>query len=411
MTVSHKQRVLSGMRPTGKLHLGHYHGVLKNWLHLQQDYACYFSIVDLHALTTHYESTGSIATHVFDVLVEWLAVGIDPQQAHIFIQSQVPEIAELHLILSMLTPLGWLERMPTYKEQREKLTDRDLSTYGFLGYPLLQAADILAVKAHWVPVGEDQVVHIELAREVARRFNHLYGKDASFNTSIEQALAKLEPKQAERYTKMRKRYLEKGEPEILTKAQTLLEYQTQLTEKQRDDLAAFLEGKGRMILPEPQALLTQTAKLPGLDGQKMSKSYGNTIMLREEPASVAQKIRTMPTDPARVKRTDPGEPEKCPVWSLHKVYSKPEVKDWVVAGCRSAGIGCLDCKQPVIESINQELQPIRERAQVFEKDERLLTQIVNRGCEATRELASQTMAEVRDAIGISSANPFVKSTR
>ncbi|MDF2866799.1 MAG: tryptophanyl-tRNA synthetase [Gammaproteobacteria bacterium] len=401
MTISSKkQRVLSGMRPTGRLHLGHYHGVLKNWLHLQNDHDCYFCIVDWHALTTHYETVQAINVHVWEVLIDWLAAGLDANKAHIFIQSQVPETAELHLLLSMLTPLGWLERMPTYKEQREKLTDRDLSTYGFLGYPLLQAADILIVKAGVVPVGEDQVVHIELAREIARRFNHLYGKDENFNTIIQQALARLEPKQAEQYSKLRKRYLEKGEPEALQKAQTLLKYQTQLTTVEFEYLEGYLEGKGRIILPEPQALLTEAAKLPGLDGQKMSKSYGNTIMLREAPESVTHKIRTMPTDPARIRRTDPGEPEKCPVWDLHKVYSKPDVKEWVQKGCRSAGIGCLECKQPVIDAINQELQPIRERAQYYEQNPALLQDIVAAGAEAVRTEAKKTMAEVRQVVGI-----------
>lgn len=395
-----KQRVLSGMRPTGRLHLGHYHGVLKNWLRLQNDHECYFAIVDWHALTTHYETAQTISSHVWEVLIDWLAAGVDPEKSHIFIQSLVPETAELHLLLSMLTPLGWLERMPTYKEQREKLTDRDLATYGFLGYPLLQAADILIVKADTVPVGEDQVVHIELAREIARRFNHLYGKDKDFNTIIQQALSRLETKQAEQYSKLRKRYLEKGEPETLQKAQTLLQYQTQLNAIELEYLEGYLTGKGRIILPEPQALLTEAARLPGLDGQKMSKSYGNTIMLREEPESVTHKIRTMPTDPARIRRNDPGEPEKCPVWDLHKVYSKLEVKEWVQKGCRSAAIGCIECKQPVIQSINQELQPIRERAKHYEENPALLQDIVDAGVQSARIEAKKTMDEVRQVMGI-----------
>lgn len=396
-----KYCVLSGMRPTGKLHLGHYHGVLKNWLRLQEEYDCFFSIADWHALTTHYEAPQTISANVRDVLIDWLAAGIDPAKAHIFIQSQVLAIAELHLLFSMLTPLGWLERMPTYKEQREKLKDRDLSTYGFLGYPLLQAADILVMRANFVPVGEDQVPHIEFAREVARRFNHFYGKDANFQAAIQQALAKLEPKHKEQYTKLCKRYQEKGEQQALQKGLTLLSYQTQLASIEQEYLEGYLEGRGRIIIPEPQPLLTETAKVPGLDGQKMSKSYGNTIMLREEPESVAQKVRTMPTDPARVKRTDPGEPEKCPVWAFHKIYSSAETKDWVQKGCRSAGIGCLECKQPVIDGINKELQPIRERAAHYEQNPDLLQKVVKEGCEAARATARATMAEVREVMGIS----------
>lgn len=400
-TNSNRQRVLSGMRPTGRLHLGHYHGVLKNWLQLQEQYDCYFSIVDWHALTTHYESPQSISTHVKDLLIEWLAVGIDAQKSAIFIQSQVPEIAELQLLLSMCTPLSWLERVPTYKEQREKLANKDLSNYGFLGYPLLQAADILAIKASFVPVGEDQVPHIELARDVAGRFNYLYGKDANFTATVEQAIERLTHSHAEQLKRLRKRYQEKGDAEALQKAQTLLSYQTQLNTIEQEYLQGYIEGTGRVILPEPQFLLAETSKMPGLDGQKMSKSYGNTIMLREEPESVAQKIRTMPTDPARVRRTDPGEPEKCPVWNFHKIYSQEEVKKWVLNGCRTAAIGCLECKQPVIDAINRELQPIRERANQLEESPGLMQSILAEGRESARKIACSTMNEVRDAMGIS----------
>jgi tryptophanyl-tRNA synthetase len=395
-----RPRVLSGMRPTGKLHLGHYHGVLKNWLRLQQEFDCYFSIVDWHALTTHYETSHTIATHVREVLLDWLAVGIDPSKAHIFVQSQIAEIAELHLLLSMCTPLAWLERVPTYKEQRSKLGDKDLSTYGFLGYPLLQAADILIIKAAQVPVGEDQVPHIELAREIARRFNHLYGKDQNFQQLVEQAFASMQPKHVEQFKRLAKRYAEKGASEDLTRAQTMLDYQPQLSVQQLECLQGYLNGTGRIVLPEPRPLLTEAPKMPGLDGQKMSKSYGNTIMLREEPASVTQKIRTMPTDPARIRRTDPGEPEKCPVWSLHKVYSPSAIKDWVLAGCRSAGIGCLECKQPVIDAINRELAPIQERAKHYAESPKLLDDILTQGREATRQVTQQTMCEIRQVIGI-----------
>ena len=356
------QRVLSGMRPTGRLHLGHYHGVLKNWLRLQHEYECFFFVADWHALTTDYENPRDIEGSSWEMIVDWLAVGINPKSARLFIQSRLPEHAELHLLLSMITPLGWLERVPTYKDQQEKLKEKDLATYGFLGYPLLQAADILIYRAGLVPVGEDQVVHIEMAREVARRFNHLYGSEPDFAEKAEAAVAKMGKKNAKLYRELRRKFQEMGDHEALETARAFLMTQQNITLGDRERLFGYLEGVSKVILPEPQPLLTPMAKMPGLDGQKMSKSYGNTISLREEPEAVTQKLKTMPTDPARVRRTDPGDPNKCPVWQFHQVYSADDVKAWVMQGCTTAGIGCLECKQPVIDAVLAEQAPIRERA-------------------------------------------------
>ena len=340
-------KVLSGMRPTGRLHLGHYHGVLANWVRLQHDYPCLFFVADWHALTTAYDEPGTIGQNTRDMVIDWLAAGVDPEKATLFIQSRVPEHAELHLLLSMMTPLSWLERVPTYKDQQEKLMHKDLTTYGFLGYPLLQAADILIYRADRVPVGEDQVPHLEFAREIARRFNFLYGQTG--------------------------RRLPDGEPEL------------------------------KHILAEPAALLTAAAKMPGLDGQKMSKSYGNTIGLREEEESIRKKIRTMRTDPRRVRRTDAGDPDRCPVWQFHLIYSNEEVKAWAQQGCRSAGIGCIECKQPVIEGVLREQAPMHERARRYEEDPQRVQDIVAAGCEKARQLAQETMREVRAAIGLGGA--------
>ena len=394
------QRVLSGMRPTGALHLGHYHGVLKNWLRLQQEYESFFFVADWHALTTHYNEPGAIADNVWEMVVDWLAAGINPGLARMFVQSRVPEHAELHLLLSMFTPLGWLERVPTYKEQQERLQDRDLSTYGFLGYPLLQAADILIYKAGFVPVGEDQVAHVELTREVARRFNHLYGREPDFAEKAEAAVKHMGKKAGHLYQELRRRYQEQGDAEALEKARALLEAQQSLSLGDRERLYGYLEGGGKVILPEPQALLTPASKMPGLDGQKMSKSYGNAISLREDPASATRKLRTMPTDPARVRRTDPGDPAKCPVWQFHEIYSSEEVKGWVQQGCRSAGIGCLDCKQPVVEAVLAELAPIQERAQEYRARPETVRGIVAEGCEEARAVARETLDEVRHAMGL-----------
>ena len=388
------------MRPTGRLHLGHYHGVLKNWLELQHEYECFFFVADWHALTTHYEDPSLIPESIWDMVVDWLAAGINPGSATLFVQSRVPEHAELHLLLSMITPLGWLERVPSYKDQQERLKEKDLATYGFLGYPLLQSADILIYKGGQVPVGEDQVAHVELTREIARRFNHIYGREPGFEEMAEQASKKMGKKNAKLFSKLRRKYREQGDQEALGVAHALLETQGNLTVSDRERLLGYLEGGGRVILPEPQALLTKASKMPGLDGQKMSKSYGNAIALRDDPLEVEQSLRTMPTDPARVRRTDPGDPERCPVWRLHQVYSSEDVKLWVQEGCRSAGIGCLDCKQPVIDAVLGELRPIQERARELEQQPDLVRNLINDGCEAARDVARETMEEVRLAMSL-----------
>ena len=400
MISSANQRVLSGMRPTGQLHLGHYHGVLKNWLTLQNKYECFFFVADWHALTTEYEDPHIISESIWDMVIDWLAVGVDPGAAKIFIQSRVPEHAELHLLLSMCTPLSWLERVPSYKDQQKKLSNKDLTTYGFLGYPLLQTADILIYKAGNVPVGEDQVAHVELSREIARRFNYLYGREAGFEEKAEAAARKMGKKNNRLYQDLRKNYQERGDAQALEKARALIEVQQNISIGDRERLIGYLEGGGKVILPEPQALLAPTSKLLGLDGRKMSKSYGNTISLRESPVSVEEKIKTMQTDPNRVRREDPGDPGKCPVWNLHEVYSNDEVKDWVQTGCRSAGIGCLDCKGPLIDSILKEQSPIRERAREYQEDTETVRGIISEGCEAAREIARETIRDVRQAMGL-----------
>ncbi|MDD5299826.1 MAG: tryptophan--tRNA ligase [Gallionella sp.] len=394
-------RVLSGMRPTGSLHLGHYHGVLKNWVQMQHEYECLFFVADWHALTTHYDTPQIIEQSVWDMVVDWLAAGIDPANATLFIQSRVPEHAELHLLLSMITPLGWLERVPTYKDQQEKLSEKDLSTYGFLGYPLLQSADILIYRATQVPVGEDQVPHIEFTREIARRFNHIYGREAGFEEKAKAAVKKLGGKKAKLYDELRVRFQEQGDSEALESAKSLLDEQQSLSYGDRERLFGYLEGGGKMILSEPRAMLTAASKMPGLDGQKMSKSYNNTITLREDEASVTKKIRTMPTDPARIRRTDVGNPDKCPVWQLHLVYSNEQTKQWAMQGCKSAGIGCIECKQPVIDAVLAEQRPMRERAQLYLDDPSLVRNIIADGCEKARKLASETMRDVREAMGLS----------
>lgn len=397
---AHRSRVLSGMRPTGRLHLGHYHGVLKNWVTLQQEHECFFFVADWHALTTHYDDPRIIPASVWEMVVDWLAAGVDPDQATLFVQSHVPEHAELHLLLSMITPLGWLERVPSYKDQQEKLKEKDLATYGFLGYPLLQSADILIYRAAHVPVGEDQVAHVELTREIARRFNHIYGREPDFEERAEQAKQKMGKKNAKQFDRMRRAYQEQGDVEALLAARELLSSQQNITADDRERLFGYLEGSGRVILVEPQPLLTKASKMPGLDGQKMSKSYGNTISLRESPADVENMLKRMPTDTNRVRRTDPGDPAKCPVWQFHQVYSDDEVKHWVQDGCRTAGIGCLECKAPVIEAVLLELKPMQERAAAFEAQPEQVRRIVEAGSERAREVARETMQEVRQVMSL-----------
>ena len=399
-SVDSQRRVLSGMRPTGRLHLGHYHGVLKNWVKLQHEYECFFFAADWHALTTHYEDPQSIEQNVWDMLIDWLAAGVSGTSSTLFIQSQVPEHAELHLLLSMVTPVSWLERVPTYKDQQEKLKDRDLATYGFLGYPLLQSADILIYRTGQVPVGADQVAHVEITREVARRFNHLYGKEVGFEEKAEAAVKKMGKKAAKLYSSLRKAYQEQGDAEALETARALLKEQQNITLGDQERLFGYLEGGGKVILPEPQALLTPDSKMPGLDGQKMSKSYGNTITLRDTTDEVSEKVRRMPTDPARVRRNDPGDPAKCPVYQLHQVYTDKATHDWVQEGCRSAGIGCIDCKKPIIDAISAELEPIQQRAAEYEANPDAVRMILNEGTERARDAARDTLIEVRQAMGL-----------
>jgi tryptophanyl-tRNA synthetase len=393
-------RVLSGMRPTGRLHLGHYHGVLKNWVELQHQQDCFFFVADWHALTTHYDDPSLIPASVWDMVIDWLAAGVDCESATLFIQSMVPEHAELHLLLSMITPLGWLERVPSYKDQQEKLKEKDLATYGFLGYPLLQSADILIYRAAQVPVGEDQVAHVELTREIARRFNHIYGREPGFEEKAETARKKMGKKAAKQFDQLRRAYQEQGDSEALLRGRELLEAQQNISNDERERLLGYLEGSGRLILTEPQPLLTKASKMPGLDGQKMSKSYANTIALREDPANVENMIKRMPTDPSRVRRNDPGEPEKCPVWQLHQVYSSGETKEWVQEGCRSAGIGCLDCKGPVIDAVLAELKPMQARAAEFEAQPELVKRMIREGSDKARIVAQETMQEVRQVMSL-----------
>jgi len=395
-----KERVLSGMRPTGALHLGHYHGALKNWVRLQSEMDCFYFVADWHALTTHYENREVIEKNVYEMVIDWLAAGLDPNQCTIFLQSRIPEHAELFTLLAMGTPLGWLERVPTYKDQQEKLKDKDLSTYGFLGYPLLQAADILIYKAKHVPVGEDQASHVELTREAARRFNHLYGRETNAEEKVQTSLAKLPKDSVKRFEKSRKAYQETGDAKAMEGALGYIATAPELDEQDRERLNGYFKGTGKIILPEPQALLTEASKLPGLDGAKMSKSYNNSIAIREDRATIEQKVKRMPTDPARQKRTDVGNPDKCPVWQFHMVYSDAGQREWVTQGCKTAGIGCLDCKQPIIEAILREQQPMLERAEPYISNPKIVRDIVDAGTEKARQTARETMQDVRSAMGL-----------
>ena len=398
-TAGERDRVLSGMRPTGRLHLGHYHGVLKNWARLQNEYDSFFFVADWHALTTHYEDPEIMAANVWDMVIDWLAAGIDPDRATLFIQSRIPQHAELHLLLSMVTPLGWLERVPSFKDQQQRLKDRNLATYGFLGYPLLQSADILMYRASWVPVGEDQVPHVELTREIARRFNHIFGKDAEFEEKAEQAVTQLGKQAARSFRAARQSWLQNGDETARQGARELLEAGRNLGAEEKERLLGYLEGGGRTILTEPEALLTRDSKLSGLDGQKMSKSYNNTINMRDDPDRVAGAIRTMPTDPARKRRDDPGDPDKCPVWDLHQIYTEDTVRQQLAAGCRSAGIGCLDCKRPLIDAVMEEQVALHERARPYEEDLGQVREIMDEGCARAESVAAETLREVRDVVG------------
>ncbi len=388
------------MRPTGALHLGHYHGALKNWVRLQSDMECFYFVADWHALTTHYESREVIQNNVHEMVIDWLAAGLDPKRCTMFLQSRMPEHAELFTLLAMGTPIGWLERVPTYKDQQEKLKDKDLATYGFLGYPLMQAADILIYRAHFVPVGEDQASHVELTREVARRFNHLYGRETDFAAKTTLSMKKLAKPSAKALEAARKGYQENGSQEALQQGLALIAGAASLGAADRERLESHLRGTGRTVLTEPQVLLTESSKLPGLDGAKMSKSYNNAIAMREDKASVEQKVRRMPTDPARVRRSDPGDPAKCPVWQFHLVYSDTATRQWVTTGCTSAGIGCLECKQPVIDGILKEQQPMLERAEEYVSHPALVRDILDSGTDRARTVARATMSDVRQAMGL-----------
>ncbi len=393
-------RVLSGMRPTGALHLGHYHGALKNWVRLQSEMECFYFVADWHALTTHYENPDVIEASVYEMVIDWLATGIDPEQCTLFLQSRLPEHAELFTLLAMGTPLSWLERVPTYKDQQQQLKDKDLSTYGFLGYPLLQAADILIYKAHYVPVGEDQASHVELTREAARRFNDLYGRRTNDAEKIA-ALLDIRPKEDARYIKsMAKKRTEQGDESVLTKLPGFLAKFESMSADEKALLTSLVSGKGKAVLIEPDVLLTNASKLPGLDGRKMSKSYGNAIGIREDAASIEKKIKAMPTDPARVKLTDKGDPIKCPVWQFHLVYSDDSRKKWVTEGCTSASIGCIECKKTVSDAILQEQQPMLDRATPYVLNPQRVREIVDNGCHKAQAVARGTMHDVRKAMGL-----------
>ncbi len=394
------QRVLSGMRPTGKLHLGHYQCVLKNWVELQNEYDSYYFVADWHAFTTHYSDKIDLESYTIDMVIDWLAAGINPNTSTIFVQSKVPEHAELHLLLSMTTPVSWLERVPSYKDQQEKLKTKDLTTYGFLGYPVLQSSDILMYKAGLVPVGEDQAAHVELTREIARRFNYIYGREADFEERAEKAVSKMGKKQAKIYRNLRKSYQETGNDEALVKAKALLVEQKNITHGDRERLLGYIEGVGKIILVEPEALLTKTSKMPGLDGQKMSKSYNNVISLRDSASEIEQKVKKMSTDPARVRLADPGDPNKCPVWNLHEIYGAQDQLDWAADGCTNAKMGCIECKKPVIDSIVAELLPIQDRINKYKSEPSLIQEIIFDGSERARSVAKETMKDVRDAMGL-----------
>ncbi len=388
------------MRPTGFMHIGHYHGALKNWVKLQSEMECFFFVADWHALTSHYDDPSVISGATFDMVTDWLAAGLDPNQSTIFLQSQVPQHAELSLLLGMITPLGWLERVPTYKEQQENLKEKDLTTYGFLGYPLMQTADICVYRANQVPVGADQVSHLEISREIARRFNHIYGREPKFEERATAAIKKLGGKPAKLYAELKTAFNQDGNADALAQAKALVAAAGSLSNDEKELLQGFLTGARKTVLPEPQALLTPTSKVIGLDGRKMSKSYSNGIDLRDPPLVVEQKIKRMPTDPKRARRNDPGNPEDCPVWTLHQVYSDDERRAWVVEGCTTAGIGCLECKQPVIEAINAELAPMQARIKEIEAKPGYVKEVLHDGCAKARRVAEVTMLDVRNAMGL-----------
>ncbi len=404
--IAPNRRIIATMSPHEKLNLAHYLSVLKPWSKLQHEHECFFYIADWEALTA-LDITEPQLEHLrndmWDMLIGWLAAGINPGSAHLFLQSRIPEQAEFHTILSMLTPLTWLERQPSFKEQQEDLKEQDQLTYGFLGMPLLQAAAILAFKADYVLVAEEDIPHIELAREVARRFNHIYGRDSGFIEKAKMAIEQLGKKQARLYLDLQKRFQEQGDHEALEKAQALIEDQQNISHGDKERLLGYLEGGGKLILSEPDVLLMNDIvdnSNAADNAISPTATFLTNIYLTDNTSEVEEKIRTMPTDPARVRRTDPGTPEKCPVWDLHQIYSDPTTKNWVQQGCRGAGIGCLDCKQPVIKAIEAELQPLREKMAEFGKEMGMVRGIIAEGCDKAREEAKETLEEVRVVAGI-----------
>jgi tryptophanyl-tRNA synthetase len=395
-----KQIIMSGMRPTGELHIGHYWGVINSWLSLQHKYKCFFAVADWHALTTHYQDPSDINSHSRNMIIDWLACGIDPDAATIFVQSAILEHAELHLLLSMLTPVSWLQRIPSYKDQQQKLGSKNLDTYGFLGYPLLQTADILIYGAHKVPVGADQAAHVEIAREIARRFNWLYGTDKQQRQQKQDLLSKIATETVQAYHQLVSQYLDTDDKALLKQIDSLLAASGQLSRKERSVLVQSAIEPYQPILSEPVALLSDTPKITGLDGQKMSKSYNNTISLREPDEQIQGKLLKMPTDPARVKRTDPGNPEKCPVWDIHKVYSDVNTQQWVMQGCTTAGIGCIDCKNNLSTRIIAHHSPIKEQIKQLSQDRAYIDEIIARGNERAQAAVTATMDKVRKAVGL-----------
>jgi len=393
-------RVLSAMRPNGRLHLGHYLGVLQNWQQIQYQYKCFFMLADIHGIINNYQASQQLSETMNEMVIDWLAAGVDPSQATIFIQSRVPEHFELASLLGVITPLGWLERVPSYKDALDELEHTDGNTYGLLGSPLLQSADILLYNSHYVITGEEQAANIELTREIARRFNHLFGREDGFEEKASASIKKLGIKKAALYAKLLIKYQQEGNDDALDTARYLLQDALNLSHGDRERLFAFLENKGKVFLQEPHILTGSSTRIVGTDGTQMSIIRNNTINIREKPEMVSSKIRGMITDPARIKRSDRGTPSSCPVWSLHQIYSTQEVSDWVEMGCLSAGIGCLDCKQPLIDAINLQQHELIEKAKPYQEDSTLVKRILSDGCGRAREIASTNLKSIKHAMNI-----------
>ena len=396
-----RKRVLSGMRPTGRLHIGHYFGALDNWIKLQEQYDCFYFVADWHALTSDYADTSHIAQNTIEIGIDWLAAGLDPAKCTLFVQSQVPEHAELHLLLSMITPLGWLERVPTYKEQLENVKDKDLHTYGFLGYPLLQTADIVMYGRPdaelFVPVGEDQVPHVEMSREIVRRFNLAYGQLILPNLKDDAAWAGLATSTGI-FSQVGPRILLLAPNSYQDKPGAIKEAFRRSPLELRGSYLSNGLGMLADVLREPQVLLTETPRIPGTDGRKMSKSYDNYIMLSEDDDSIRSKARNMMTDPKRTHRHIPGNPDVCPVFAWHKLFSTPETIAWSDHGCRTAGIGCIECKSAMADNLVRWIEPVRARRQEYEAHPGRVTEILDAGSKMARSVAGETMARVREAV-------------